>query len=54
MVCVLKKLIGNDQTQKLLNDWADCNIENYGIMFGEEYIPTTLTIKDIRKKHREK
>ena len=54
MVCVLKKLIGNDQTQKLLNDWADCDIDDYGIMLGQEYVPTTLTIKDIRKKHREK
>ena len=54
MVCVLKKMIGNDQTQKLLNDWADCDTVMYGPYSAFEYIPTTLTIKDIRKKHREK
>ena len=54
MVCVLKKLIGNDQTQKLLNDWADCEMVMYGPYPEFEYVPTTLTIKDIRKKHRGK
>jgi hypothetical protein len=54
MVCVLKKLIGNDQTQKLLNDWADCETVMYGPYPEFEYVPTTLTMKDIRKKHREK
>ena len=54
MVCVLKKLIGNDQTQKLLNDWADCEMVMSGPYPTFEYIPTTLTMKDIRKKHREK
>ena len=54
MVCVLKKLIGNDQTQKLLNDWADCEMVMYGPYPEFEYVPTTLTMKDVRKKHREK
>jgi hypothetical protein len=54
LVCVMKKMIGNDQTQKLLNDWAACEIEEYGPMFGEDYVYTDITMKDVRKKHREK
>ena len=54
LVCVMKKMIGNDQTQKLLNDWAACDIEDYGPMLGEDYLYTDITMKDVRKKHRGK
>jgi hypothetical protein len=54
LVCVMKKMVGNDQTQKLLNDWVACDIEEYGPMFGEDYVYTDITMKDVRKKHREK
>ena len=54
LVCVMKKMVGNDQTQKLLNDWAACDIEDYGPMFGEDYVYTDITMKDVRKKHRGK
>ena len=54
LVCVMKKMVGNDQTQKLLNDWAACDIEEYGPMFGEDYVYTDITMKDVRKKHRGK
>jgi hypothetical protein len=54
LVCVMKKMIGNDQTQKLLNDWAACDIETYGPMLGEDYVYTDISMKDVRKKHREK
>ena len=54
LVCIMKKMIGNDQTQKLLNDWADCGIVDNGPMLGEDYIYTDITLKDIRRKHKGK
>ena len=54
LVCVMKKMIGNEHTQKLLNDWGCCTIIDYGPMLGQEYDYTDITIKDIRKKYREK
>lgn len=54
LVCVMKKMIGNDQTQKLLNDWATCCIVDNGPMLGEDYVYTDIGMKDVRKKHREK
>lgn len=54
LVCVMKKMVGNDQTQKLLNDWATCCIVDNGPMLGEDYVYTDINMKDVRKKHREK
>ena len=54
LVCVMKKMIGNEQTQKLLNDWAGCETDDYGLLFGADYVYTDIQMKDVRKKHRGK
>lgn len=54
LTCVMKKMVGNEHTQKLLNDWGECNTEMYGPYIEYEFVYTDITMKDVRKQHRGK
>ena len=54
LTCVMKKMIGNEHTQQLLEDWGTCYSTQFSPCCGLDYIPNDISLKDVRKKHRSK
>ena len=54
LTCVMKKMIGNEHTQQLLEDWGTCYSTQFSACCSLDYIPNDISLKDVRKKHRSK